>query len=732
MSGPRPRSAFEIANGLHWVRGEIETSLTRTRAAIEQYLEGGGDGGNDPQPLHTAADELRLVRGSLAMIECFGAGMLAQEMVLLLEALIAGKAEHADEAYAALSGATLQLSDYVDLLAHGAADRVLVLQPVVNELRLAGGRPLSTEAELFAQQLRVQAAPVSTDASGNSAAAQALAKRELVALQTAFLHWFRGQHIDAALERIGKIADSVAVNAAAAALREFWSGCAALTECLLQQNQDSLDLKRLFGRAVSQLKLLAEGGEPAALAQLGDAPQQVLFHIAHTPHPSPRAAALIAGLRLDVLLPSLPQITDLRRRLRGPNTTILNRVYAEIRRDFTQLKDAIDLAVRTRGRTSADLGATRERLRRMAQTVGALGLPAAQAALLNQAVTVAELPPGAPQWVDTATAILRVEHSLEEALFRALGRAGEAASRDYAEIAAEIPHGQDLRESIAALVRECLVEFAQLKNAVDTYLKAGEPTALLQAPQRLHDISAALKMLGQQRASDILGDLQRYVAEGRLAASKNEPGGFERFADAVSCAEVFFEALRDGLPSPERVLDDVAAYVERLRETEQDMEITPPVTAVPLVVEVDLRPTFEPAIETNELPMAPPPAPVSAPVGQGIDPEIRDIFIEEAGEVLLELQQRLPQLKRDPANREVLADVRRAFHTLKGSGRMAGALRIGEFGWAVEDLLNRCLNGALALRPPVLELLDDATKLLPRLVENFRSGGSDDADTAGV
>ena len=357
MSGPVPRNPFEIANGLHWVRGEIDSSLTRARNAIEQYLDGAETA--DPALLQTAADELRLVRGSLAMIECFGAGMLAQEMLALLEALIDGRAAHPDEAYAALSGATLQLADYVDLLAHGAADRVLVLQPVVNELRLAQGRPLSTEAELFAQQLQVQTAPSASAELGNAAAAQALAKRELVPFQNAFLLWFRGQQEQTALARMAKTADSIAVNVAAAALREFWSGCAALAECLRQQPQDSLDLKRLYGRAVAQLKLLAEGGEDAALAQLGDAPQQVLFHIARMPQPSARAAALIAGLRLDVLLPSLSQITDLRRRLRGPNTTILNRVYAEIRRDFAQLKDAIDLAVRTHGRTSADLGATR-------------------------------------------------------------------------------------------------------------------------------------------------------------------------------------------------------------------------------------------------------------------------------------------------------------------------------------------------------------------------------------
>ena len=41
-----------------------------------------------------------------------------------------------------------------------------------------------------------------------------------------------------------------------------------------------------------------------------------------------------------------------------------------------------------------------------------------------------------------------------------------------------------------------------------------------------------------------------------------------------------------------------------------------------------------------------------------------------------------------PDDMETLITVRRSFHTLKGSGRMVGAERIGEYCWTVENLLN--------------------------------------------
>ncbi|MFP3440895.1 Hpt domain-containing protein, partial [Pantoea sp. SIMBA_133] len=57
-----------------------------------------------------------------------------------------------------------------------------------------------------------------------------------------------------------------------------------------------------------------------------------------------------------------------------------------------------------------------------------------------------------------------------------------------------------------------------------------------------------------------------------------------------------------------------------------------------------------------------------------IDDEILEIFVEEAGEVLDTIREYLPMLLRQHDDRSALSEVRRAFHTLKGSGRMVGAL----------------------------------------------------------
>ena len=63
----------------------------------------------------------------------------------------------------------------------------------------------------------------------------------------------------------------------------------------------------------------------------------------------------------------------------------------------------------------------------------------------------------------------------------------------------------------------------------------------------------------------------------------------------------------------------------------------------------------------------------------------------------------------------LLRPIRRVFHTLKGSGRLVGARRLGEFSWAIESMLNRVLDGTRPASPAVVAMVDQAFYTLPEL-----------------
>ncbi|WP_020561014.1 response regulator [Thiofilum flexile] len=92
--------------------------------------------------------------------------------------------------------------------------------------------------------------------------------------------------------------------------------------------------------------------------------------------------------------------------------------------------------------------------------------------------------------------------------------------------------------------------------------------------------------------------------------------------------------------------------------------------------------------------------------------EIYDIFVEEVGEIIESLQASVPTWQQARHDFKLLTEIRRGFHTLKGSGRMVSAMALGDFAWAYESMLNQVLSG-------VVEANDDLVALLNYGVEQL-------------
>jgi chemosensory pili system protein ChpA (sensor histidine kinase/response regulator) len=112
--------------------------------------------------------------------------------------------------------------------------------------------------------------------------------------------------------------------------------------------------------------------------------------------------------------------------------------------------------------------------------------------------------------------------------------------------------------------------------------------------------------------------------------------------------------------------------------------------------------------------------PAQTPASE-VDEEILEIFIEEVQEVLEEINNSFAEWKADPNDAEAATVLRRAFHTLKGSGRLVGATVIGELGWKFENMLNRVLDGSLPRNELLLSLIAQVADVIPGMIEHFRN-----------
>jgi chemotaxis protein histidine kinase CheA len=119
---------------------------------------------------------------------------------------------------------------------------------------------------------------------------------------------------------------------------------------------------------------------------------------------------------------------------------------------------------------------------------------------------------------------------------------------------------------------------------------------------------------------------------------------------------------------------------------------------------------------------------MSASTADAGDDEIVEIFAEEAGEVLEHIDRQLAVLRGRPTDRNALGEIRRAFHTLKGSGRMVKALDLGELAWKIENMLNRVIEGKVPIGEPLMAAVAASRALMPRLLDAFKDGRQPDME----
>lgn len=115
-----------------------------------------------------------------------------------------------------------------------------------------------------------------------------------------------------------------------------------------------------------------------------------------------------------------------------------------------------------------------------------------------------------------------------------------------------------------------------------------------------------------------------------------------------------------------------------------------------------------------------------------IDDDIREVFLDEVQDEVDALQRVLPGWSAQLGDLDAVKTIRRSFHTLKGSGRLVGALTLGEVSWKIENMLNRVLDRSIEPSRAVFALTQAAISTLPDLLGALRGERAATVDLAGI
>jgi chemosensory pili system protein ChpA (sensor histidine kinase/response regulator) len=296
----------------------------------------------------------------------------------------------------------------------------------------------------------------------------------------------------------------------------------------------------------------------------------------------------------------------------------------------------------------------------------------------------------------------------------------------------------DYQQVAESVMRECIINLARIKETVGQSLASQAPSQGLDSvPSLVRGIKAGLLMLNKSRAMEVVdrvGHLITLTLSGDGAARLSQKE-IDRLADAIVSIEYYMETVKAGRSEPWYMLDNAEACLSVLRDVEH--RLAKEAKAEPQVAQtmkLDVAEIAAQAAEMAEVEQARlqatevMPLPVVSPDAEHLDPELLELFIEEAKEEVASIKRKLPVWQDTPDDMETLITVRRSFHTLKGSGRMVGAERIGEYCWSVENLLNRLINRTLVRTPPMVEFIIEAAAVVPELIEQLEVGSEPMAD----
>ncbi|MDH2917802.1 MAG: Hpt domain-containing protein [Sideroxydans sp.] len=254
-----------------------------------------------------------------------------------------------------------------------------------------------------------------------------------------------------------------------------------------------------------------------------------------------------------------------------------------------------------------------------------------------------------------------------------------------------------------------------VERAMNAWLKEERPIS----PALIAMIELAIRQFGEWvsslqktgRAQIVADELKQCAAQIEnphapvaLTASPASPAAAEPHDSALS-----FSALDEAMPVSAAPAASTALELSIEPQADAPLEFSiEPAVAVSAPAALSLASSSEEVVQTSE----------------NLELEILEIFLEEAAEVLSNLQAYLALAQAQPHDHSNFVNIRRSFHTLKGSGRMVGLSKLGEVAWNVERAMNAWLKQDHAPTAGVCQMVDLAITQFGEWIASIKQHGA--------
>ena len=686
---------------INWIREDLDACLAEVREGLEDYAEDT----TVAEPLERVQQRLRQLNLTFSTMEQYGAGILTDEMIAVGDHMLNNGRAGCEDSLSALTDAVIVLPSYLDRLQAGHEDLPVLLLPTLNELRATYDESLMSEGALFAPTLDVMIPELSNCEATVVPELEfnRYARRTRMQFQQALLSWLQEQSKVTRLEPLQQVCGELYIRLGRHDLRRLWWVAESVVKGLRDAAIDNdLPLRRLFARLDLTLKSMCDSGEEGPTAEAVMALSRALLFYAAQARPGSSATdRLRERFRLEELIPDREALLRAKGAVTGRDAELFESIGVAVREELNLVKDALDMELRT-GRVEQDQRETSvASLQQLADTLEMLNLPVPARAVADLLSALQETG-GEDGEVNTdldspllalAQRLLEVEQILDTHI----SLLGEPVTEDEETAESGLPsHEEQL--VFARLLDECVSDLHQVQESVRCRIE-GDESANYGEP--LERIRGALILSTQEDVAELTNKLERSL-NAHLLGGDGAGDTLEALADAIAALELYLTGRRDEQENSRNYLNIMQQRLEGLPEADADG--------------AELEST---RVELRQAPPSKPstPATPAAEASDTVDEDMLAVFLEEFDGVLATLREQLDAWLDDAQNSSALGEIKRGFHTLKGSGRMIGAVEIGDFAWRMESLLNSVVEGKI----PFSDAIGDAATLAVGMLEDLKS-----------
>lgn len=702
------------------VRQPVEATLNQIAEAAARHV-------GSPNNLALAPCVLlaHQVGGALRMVQLPGAARFASEIETALKAAL--RAIPADTRETGMvERAVHALRDFVNDVAGGGPYVPLRLFPVYRDLAQIGGNAAPSEKDLFFPLTQDAAPEHATPRPITPAVLPALVKDLRSRFQRGLLAWLKESAKPDGPAQMRTVLDQLhQIAAQLPEPRGLWWAATLLMDSVIELMPDpqAADWITRVKPVCSRIDFLLR--DLAANAKVDAAPAQrdVYYAIASCRVATPRLRDAQRLLQLEDLVPEVHPVTG--------EFQIHKPVLEEAR---TRLENIKEVWTEYSAGEPNRLARFRELLVPLTQKARELGnLPLLHLLLAigNSTIRLHDPYPldGQVMSLEMAAALLMAESivanydglpaDLEQQVeymkgWLADAVAGKVGTSSPPGLRAAIVQKANDEKLRIATAREILKNLQQVERTIEAYasdpFKRDTLPALVPVLRQVHGV---FEVSNQKRAARLARACERLVERCAQANAGEAARDIEWLAEGLGCLGFYLDPCLHGKEPAERAINLFFTRHENAQGLQALLGVSQQMAA----------PRIDEAVT----------APPSTAAGQpDVDREMLDVFLEEANEVLTAMETSIAQARKGEADQDALINVRRGFHTLKGSSRMVGLAAYGECAWEMEQVMNHWLAQARGSTTQLLDLAADARDLLAEWAYALRGETTPDIDASGI